>query len=220
MVDGNVFRVLSRVFGESIEINSPAGKKFFFTLATKLIHQKDPDIYNQALMEFGAIWCTPRLPRCSDCIFSNHCVAKKKDLQHLLPVKIKNKKSKKRYFYYFVVRRGDSLLMKKRGPGDIWQGLFDFYLVEKAKPVKAEKILDEISFSRTGTGAGFEIETYHTYKHVLSHQTIISTFAVLAEELDVSILEDENMKYYTLRKISDLPKPVLISRFLEDYNFL
>jgi A/G-specific adenine glycosylase len=219
VVDGNVFRVLSRVFGESIEINRPSGKKFFLTLAAKLIHQTAPDIYNQALMEFGATWCTPRLPKCDDCIFFKDCIARRKNLQHLLPVKIKSKKAKKRYFYYFVVRRGNSLLMKKRGPGDIWQGLFDFYLVEKKKAVKAEKILSEISFLKSGARS-LEIETSHTYKHILSHQTIISTFTVLNEELAISIVEDENLEYYSIKKIHDLPKPVLISRFLEDYNFL
>lgn len=220
VLDGNVFRVLSRVFGESIEINSPAGKKFFFTLAAKLIHQKYPDIFNQALMEFGATWCTPRLPKCDDCIFSEDCVAKKKNLQHLLPVKIKSKKGKKRYFYYFVIRRGNSLLMKKRGSGDIWQGLFDFYLIEKNKAVKAEKILNEISFLSTSAESGLAVVTSHTYKHILSHQTIISTFTVLNEELATSIVEDHNLEYYSMKKIHDLPKPVLISRFLEDYNFL
>jgi A/G-specific adenine glycosylase len=219
VVDGNVFRVLSRVFGESIEINSPAGKKFFFTLAAKLIHQTAPDIYNQALMEFGATWCTPRLPKCEGCIFFNDCEARKKNLQLLLPVKIKSKKAKKRYFYYFVVRRGNSLLMKKRGPGDIWQGLFDFYLIEKHKAVNIEKILAEIAFLKTGAGK-LQLGTSNTYKHILSHQTIISTFTVLNEELADSIVEDGNLEYYSMKKIHDLPKPVLISRFLKDYNFL
>lgn len=219
VVDGNVYRVLSRVFGEQTEINSPAGKKLFFELAFKLIHRTKPDEFNQGIMEFGATWCTPRLPKCDNCIFSSTCVARAQNLQQLLPVKIKSKKSRKRYFYYFVFRKGRSLLMKKRSAGDIWQGLFDFYLVEKSKPVRLEKILKEFSFINDPAEAKL-FQSSPEYKHVLSHQTIISKFMVLDDLRIPSSTVHEDLQYYSIKKIHDLPKPVLISRFLKDYDFL
>lgn len=219
VVDGNVYRVLSRVFGEHTEINSPAGKKLFFALASKLIHPSRPDEYNQGMMEFGATWCTPRLPKCDNCIFSAMCVARANNLQQILPVKIKSKKSRKRYFYYFVFRKGKSLLMKKRSAGDIWQGLFDFYLVEKDKPVRPEKILHELNLITKPTETK-HLQSSEEYKHVLSHQTIISKFTVLDDfKIPLNVAEAD-LQYYSIKKIHDLPKPVLISRFLEDYDFL
>jgi A/G-specific adenine glycosylase len=219
VVDGNVYRVLSRVFGEHTEINSPAGKKLFFALASKLIHQTRPDEFNQGIMEFGATWCTPRLPKCDDCVLSPMCVARAQNLQQVLPVKKKSKKSRKRYFYYFVFRKGKSLLMKKRSAGDIWQGLFDFYLVEKSKPVRTEVILRELTCTKKPVQTK-QLQTSTEYKHVLSHQTIISKFTVLDDFTIPPSVAEEDLQYYSIKKIHDLPKPVLISRFLEDYDFL
>src|SRR5690349_7153792 len=96
VVDGNVFRVLSRVFGIETEINSPKGKKDFTQLANELISKKHPEKHNQAMMEFGALYCTPKNPSCTDCVFSSQCFAFKKNLQLVLPVKTKNKAARKR----------------------------------------------------------------------------------------------------------------------------
>jgi A/G-specific adenine glycosylase len=219
VVDGNVYRVLSRVFGEHTAINTPAGKKLFFALASKLIDPTRPDEFNQGIMEFGATWCTPRLPKCDHCTLGSMCVARAQNLQQILPVKIKSKKSRKRYFYYFVFRKGKTLLMKKRGAGDIWQGLFDFYLVEKAKPVRPEKILRELNFFKKPAETK-QLQSSPEYKHVLSHQTIISKFTVLDDSTFAPGVSEETLQYYSLKKIHDLPKPVLISRFLEDFDFL
>lgn len=219
VVDGNVFRVLARIFGESTPINSPGGKKLFFNLAAELISRSQPDIFNQAIMEFGATWCTPRQPKCDDCVFNRVCIARKDHLQHLLPVKTKSKKTKRRYFHYFVFRKKKSLLMRKRRSGDIWQGLFDFYLIEKDEPVASDVVMDELVKSYPGREIK-AVARSAEYKHVLSHQTIISTFIVLEDSSAVPIVFEEEMNYYSPKKIHELPKPVLISRFLDDYNIL
>ena len=168
-------------------------------------------------MEFGALWCTPKAPRCSDCVFSNKCFAALKGLQHELPVKIKQRVPRKRFFNYFVIKKGDSLLMKRREGRDIWKGLYDFYLVETPKTRKPQDLIDSDSFLSRLSAATPTIS--QDYKHALTHQTIISRFVLITVDQS-SRLEEEPLKYFTSKKINDLPKPVLISRFLKDYDLV
>jgi A/G-specific adenine glycosylase len=217
VLDGNVFRVLSRIHGESLPINSVEGKKVFSTLAKELMGKAAAaDIHNQAIMEFGALWCTPKQPRCEDCFFRKKCFAAANTMQDVLPVKLKQRKARKRYFNYFVVKKGESILMKKRLGKDIWNGLYDFYLIETSRSTKADTLISTDPFLDS-MAQGISVVS-EEYKHVLSHQTIISKFIVL--EGNANRVKEEALEYYSLKKISDLPKPVLINRFLEDYNFL
>jgi A/G-specific adenine glycosylase len=216
VLDGNVFRVLSRIFGEQLPVNSPEGKKIFSKLANRMLPAGNAQVYNQAIMEFGALWCTPKNPRCEECSLRKSCFAGLNHAQGELPVKNKPKKSKRRYFNYFVVINGNSLLMKRRDGNDIWKGLYDFYLVETTRKVKAEKIIDNDIFLRKFSKS--EPKTSADYKHVLSHQTIISKFVLIESKKPVA--EEASLVFYKKERIHDLPKPVLISRFLEDYKFL
>ena len=218
VVDGNVFRVLSRVFGIDHAINSPEGKKHFSSLANTLVTKSNPDIYNQAVMEFGALHCTPKKPLCNDCPFQARCFAAQKDLQLKLPVKLKGKAARKRYFNYFVIKKGNSLLMKKRAHKDIWYGLYDFYLIETKRSVRISKLVSEDPLLKK-LRVRADAEAYKKYKHILSHQVIISSFTIL-ENGDHSMQKEKTMKFFSPAKIADLPKPVLISRFLEDYQLL
>ncbi|HTE33409.1 MAG TPA: A/G-specific adenine glycosylase, partial [Chryseolinea sp.] len=147
VVDGNVFRVLSRIFGLSDEINSPQGRKLFKALANDLIDNRHPDLHNQAMMEFGALYCTPKNPACTLCIFAVGCFAAQKNMQHALPVKAGLKAPRKRYFYYLVVKKGRTLLMNKRGSRDIWNGMYDFCLTEKEKPLPLKALVQYINLS-------------------------------------------------------------------------
>lgn len=219
VVDGNVFRVLSRIFGIDKAINSPEGRKHFTTLANELIDVKDPDIHNQAVMEFGALHCVPKNPQCSSCIFQSTCFAYKNDMQDVLPVKISGKVSRKRYFHYFVVQKGKSLLMRKRDEKDIWQGLYDFYLVEKTKQVSIGKLIAQDEFLQKMNVELSSLKTSASYKHILSHQVIQATFTVLKTSSNTG-LSAQKLKFFTLKKVADLPKPVLISRFLNDEQLL
>ncbi len=115
VVDGNVYRVLSRVFGISTPINESKGIKEFKLLAQTLLHIEDPGTYNQALMEFGALICTPKKPKCGSCIFNDSCYALQNKTIDTLPVKLKKLKVKKRYFNYLVVDdNGESTIVKQR----------------------------------------------------------------------------------------------------------
>jgi A/G-specific adenine glycosylase len=218
VVDGNVFRVLSRVFGINTPINSPEGKKVFTQLANDLIHQADPAEYNQGLMEFGALFCTPKNPRCEECTFKKTCHAYLHALQDQLPVKLKGKPSRKRYFYYFVFDQGDKLVMRKREEKDIWLGLFDFHLVEKSKPIKPEKLLQDENLNGWLSSKN-DVKISKLYKHVLTHQTIFSRFIIIKNKKRPLGIKG-NHGVYTLKQVNELPKPVLVSRFLSDHYIL
>jgi A/G-specific adenine glycosylase len=218
VVDGNVFRVISRIFGIDTVINSPKGKREFTEIANTLISQTDPDLHNQAMMEFGATQCTPKTPNCEGCIFQTSCIAFARKMQDQLPVKLKGKVSRKRHFYYLVLQHKNRLLMKKRMHRDIWNGLFDFHLIERDRSVKAEKLLEDTSLKKWIRKQD-EVTISKKYKHVLSHQVIHSTFISIKTDRKINF-EKDGLSYYSFKKIAKLPKPVLVSRFLADHYLL
>lgn len=219
VVDGNVYRVLGRIFGIELDIHSPSGKKAFATLANELISHTRPDVHNQAIMEFGALHCTPRNPKCDQCIFVNRCFAHTRGLQASLPVKSKIKKTRTRYFYYVVVRKASSLLMVARSDKDIWQGLYDFPLIETPRPLSENRLREEIHVRFGEQLSVGDANISPPYKHILTHQRIFSRFIVLDAKANFGLSEG-SLKFYSRKKIAALPKPALISRFLDDYNFL
>jgi A/G-specific adenine glycosylase len=218
VVDGNVFRVLSRIFGIHTAVNSSQGKKEFSLLANDLMGNAHAGVHNQAVMEFGALHCTPKNPACDTCIFKRSCCAFAGNLQAGLPVKVKSKGSRKRYFYYLVVEGENSLMMRKREEQDIWKGLFDFHLIEKNKSVKTEKLLAEEPIKKFIKKSG-AVKISKSYKHVLSHQTIFSRF-IIVKNGKRFISGQEKHSFYNFSEISELPKPVLVSRFLTDHYLL
>jgi A/G-specific adenine glycosylase len=136
VVDGNVFRVLSRVFGIETAIDSTEGKNEFSNLANEVLNKKEPGTYNQAIMDFGATHCKPFAPLCNGCRMQNICVAYKEGKVNYLPVKEKVLLKKHRWFYYFVLEHEGRVLINKRGGKDIWENLFEFYLLESGEQIK------------------------------------------------------------------------------------
>lgn len=214
VVDGNVFRVLARIFGIDTPINSPEGKKRFASLANELLSSDDPALHNQAIMEFGALLCKPRNPDCPECPVRKNCAAFQHDLIHLLPVKTAKRKSRKRYFFYLVLERNRSLLMKKRDKKDIWQGLFDFVLIEKSTPFSVENIMAEEETKKWFKHARL-VAVSKAYKHVLTHQIIHCRFIHIKARLSFKPT-GKDLFFYSTEEVADLPKPVLISRFLSE----
>ncbi|MBL7873313.1 MAG: A/G-specific adenine glycosylase [Cyclobacteriaceae bacterium] len=219
VVDGNVFRVLARVFGIDLDIASSEGKKYFLKKANELIPTDMPDIFNQAVMEFGALHCTPQNPKCESCPFERSCVANVMDLQKLLPVKTPKQKIRKRYFNYVVVNHRGKLLMRKRVAGDIWSGLYDFYLIETKKSIKPyallkqEKKLDKLVIEEISV----------LYKHILSHQHLITRFikcSVKSPEVLKPLMNENTLKFYSIAQVEKLPKPILVNRFLKESGYL
>lgn len=220
VVDGNVYRVLSRVFGIHTDIASPSGAKEFSSLAHDLLPLSNTADYNQAIMEFGALHCTPALPKCNSCPLENVCIAKKMGIQHLLPVKINKIKKKIRYFNYLVFKFQDYLLLKARPNGDIWTGLYEFHLIEKDTLVASPDLLEESNINISWA----VIESVSKdYKHLLTHQTLLARFTLLELSSKMAMLDcmkSFKLNSFTIEEIKELPKPVLIIKFLEDYAFL
>lgn len=216
VVDGNVYRVLARVFGVETDIASHEAKKVFGELANKLISAESPSIYNQAIMEFGAIHCTPANPDCMFCVFAHSCVANAKGLQAVLPIKSKKLAIRNRFFDYFVIEKDGSFLMHQRLEGDIWTGLNDFYLVENEEKLSE---LDEINddFLTEVLSKAVIKSCSASIKHILSHQRIEARFwhVVLNDEVVLPV----GYEFYSLDEVEDLPKPILIEKYLKSSAF-
>lgn len=212
VVDGNVFRVLSRLFGIDLNIASPVGKKYFFSLANRLIANDRPGEFNQAMMEFGAVHCKPQNPKCEVCIFSKPCVANQKGLQSMLPVKTKPKKKKIRYFNYFVIRSRNKIWMKVRSESDIWKGLHGFYLIETKKPMTDSKTHQQFE-EETGISSA-PVKPSLRLGQILSHQKIVGKFFEVNIDKP-ALLKRTGGKFCTMGELEALAKPVLITNYFK-----
>jgi len=216
VVDGNVYRVLSRYFGIDTAINSTEGIKEFKSLAQRLIDKKQPAIYNQAIMEFGALQCKPKAPYCLVCPLQNGCVALQQNKINELPVKLKKTKITKKFFNYMVcVDQDQNVLFEKREGKGIWQNLYQFPLIESDKSITSEEF-GLLNFSESILkDVAFEYSLYNEEDkiHKLSHQHLHTKFWIIEVKDTLyknSILVDEIDKY---------PVPVLIGDFIKEFNF-
>ncbi len=213
VVDGNVYRVLSRVFGIETPINSSAGIKEFKNLAQELLDPEDPATFNQAIMEFGALHCKPQNPACHICPFNDKCIALKEHKVKELPVKLKKTKIKKRYFNYLVfdLENEKTILEQRKGKG-IWNGLYQFPLIESEKALSEEELLTSKAFRKKLPVEDFSVELFNEdpIVHKLSHQHLYTRFWRINSEagIETSI---------PLEKIREYPVPVLIDNFLNEY---
>ncbi len=211
VVDGNVYRVLSRYFGIKTPINSTKGIKEFKQLAQELIDTKNPATFNQAIMEFGAIQCKPQNPDCDNCPLNTSCVALQKKIIKILPVKDKKGIIKKRYFNYLVITSPkNKIALKQRKLNDIWKGLYEFPLIETLNEIDLEYLLKTDEYNQIINEDKAVISLYNTNSivHKLSHQHIYCKFWIVntGQEVANSIL------LYDLEKH---PVPVLIHNFIE-----
>ena len=215
VVDGNVYRVLSRYFGVRTPINSSKGVKEFKKLAQKLLDERNPADFNQALMEFGAVQCKPQNPDCAVCPFNNSCVALQKNMISLLPVKIKSAKVKIKYFNFlvFVSSNHETVLEKRKGKG-IWQNLYQFPLIETDKNADYKTFKKLVQQHDLLKGTSFNLTLYNqdSIVHKLSHQHLHTNFWIV--EVD-KILEGG----ISINTITDYPVPILIGNFIEGFNF-
>jgi A/G-specific adenine glycosylase len=143
VVDGNVYRVLARYFGIETATDTTEGKKLFYSLAQQLLDTGDSSGYNQAIMDLGATVCTPANPKCTDCPLQKKCVAYKQELTDVLPVKSKKIAVTKRYFHYIILKYKDSIWIEKRTGKDIWQNLYQPFLIEHTSPLDINALLND-----------------------------------------------------------------------------
>jgi A/G-specific adenine glycosylase len=174
VLDGNVFRVLSRYFGIDTPIDSTDGKVQFQELADDLMDKEQPAAFNQAIMDFGASVCTPKLPRCGECPLSKNCIALKQEMIALLPVKSKKLMVKERAFHYLVLTTEDEIYLQQRNQKDIWQGLYEFFLIETAGDYQSTATWESLlPFVKDRVDSDFE------NRQKLTHQLIKSTFHLI-----------------------------------------
>lgn len=221
-VDGNVFRVLARIFGIKTDILSNPAKKEFTEVARQLIPNDDPATFNQAMIEFGAIQCQPIAPDCLLCPFNTMCYAFEHGAQAQLPVKAKKAKVRDRYLNYLVLENEGRLAMRQRTGKDVWQGLYDFYLVESPHLVEE---MDQLLIHDARSAAWLETGRVElpqkTYVHLLSHQRLhVQFWRVSTGEAGVGMSElPPDFLFYDLTEIEDLPKPILIDTYIKEQFF-
>ena len=208
VVDGNLFRVLARYFGIATDINSSSGKKEFEALANQLIPVNAPGEFNQAMMDFGSRCCTPTNPNCDTCPLTRSCFAYQNELINSLPVKINKTKVKERILNYLVITCAGHLVVRKRGEGDIWAGLYDFPQSPQTFPWQGNLQSETTLFPKK-------------YRHLLSHQRILASFweCSLSEENLPNLrdwCQNEGFDLVVEQEIDGLPKPKLILRYLTD----
>lgn len=210
VVDGNVYRVLSRIFDIDLPIDSTEGKKAFQQLANSLIPQQNPGDFNQGIMEFGAMQCTPVNPNCTACPFTDKCLAKAHNTISQRPVKSKKTAVRDRYFYYGIFRTATHICICKRTQKDIWQHLYEFPLIETTSRQNETAIYELFEQHHSATPIRISPEV----KHILSHQRIHARFAYFDQIPDA--LQPNAISIGTL---DDYPLPRLIDRFLEENGY-
>lgn len=201
VLDGNVYRVLSRYFAIDQPTDTPDSKKLFQQLADQLLDSEQPAAFNQAIMDFGSSVCKPKAPLCNVCTLAPQCVAFKKDMVDLLPLKKKKLVIKERHLHYFILRNGDEVYIQQRLQKDIWQSLYEFFLVETAGNYKVDPLWKHICEHISETA-----ESAFSSKQRLTHQLIISTFHILNLRSKPSSLTDgiwvkkDSLKNYAFPK--------------------
>ena len=182
-VDGNVNRVLSRIYGVSESTNSPNGKRVFQSLAEELMSDAPPHIYNQAIIEFGALQCTPKNPSCDSCPLQVQCFAYINKQQDAFPVKKKKVKITDRYFYYLFIYSDDQFLLQQRGDRDIWRKLFEFPLIEANNKLELVDLIKTKEWLSVFKDSKLEITNHISRKvHKLSHQNLHIEFVHIKVE--------------------------------------
>ncbi|MDC8002136.1 A/G-specific adenine glycosylase [Aequorivita todarodis] len=214
VVDGNVYRVLSRFFGISTPINSTAGQREFKALAQQLIDKKRPGTFNQAIMEFGARYCVPQNPDCENCIFNGSCIAFQQKKVAELPVKIKSKPVKQRFFNYLVIlSENERTVLQQRNGKGIWHKLYEFPLIETSKEIEVselKKLPQFQDFSEKINIRNISLYNQEAVVHKLSHQHLNTRFWIIETF-------DETESSVAISEIESYAVPVLIANFVSEF---
>ena len=217
VVDGNVYRVLARYFGVDTPIDSTAGEKTFAALAQEMLDKKQPGDYNQAIMDFGALVCTPQSPQCLFCPLADSCAALASGQVSVLPVKQHKAKQVDRYFNYLFVTLGqEETLIRKRTADDIWKNLFELPLLETDTDMSVEQFLASGALADFLRGHAEAVikPLARDVKHVLSHRIIHAHFYGVA----LPTADDGEFAGYQRVRLDDLDRyafPRLLHAFLE-----
>jgi A/G-specific adenine glycosylase len=221
VVDGNVYRVIARYLGLRDAIDTGPGQKVFAQAAKELLWKKDPGKYNQAIMEFGALQCVPMNPACETCPVMESCEAQKQNLVAVLPRKEKIVQIRKRFFNYLVINLKNEIVLQKRGGKDIWEGLYQFPLVESEQELHSYGQLMQLSGSTIPYESMAFKKNHRPKKHLLTHQELHPVFW----EIDWTGSKKDLKKAFphavilTSSKAESLPFPKIIENFWKKSKF-
>lgn len=217
VVDGNVFRVLARLYGIDTPIDTTLGKKQFEHLANQLLNKKQPHLHNQAIMEFGAMHCTHKNPKCADCPLKIHCVALKEGTIELLPQKKSKTKVTNLYLYYIVPVFNGNTFVKKRLEKGMWQNLYEFPVIETMEKTTVEDFLAQNKIGRLLKTDDFEIlRISQIYTHILSHRKITAVFFIV--KIHTSHFSQRVYKQTDIATLAELGVSRLTDKFLQEHN--
>lgn len=222
VIDGNVLRVVSRIFGIYDPVDSQQGKEIIKNRLNELIDKGNPSDFNQGIMELGALICKPKSPDCWNCVFNDSCIAHNDNEIDKLPVKVKKVKITRRYFHYLVIQFGEkealTIILKERIENDIWKGLNDFPLFEFSKKMTQSSILKKVAEDLKEFEFSF-IGKSKEYKHILSHQTIYTRFYFIRlrgnDKALGKWLLTNNFYISKLSELDLIPFPKLIENFIK-----
>ena len=216
VVDGNVYRVLARLFDLDAPIDSTAGKRAFAELAQSQLDTAHPGRYNQAIMDFGALRCTPSSPRCEVCPLAGQCLALAAGTVAARPVKQGKTRVRDRWFNYLHVSSGDRTLLRRREGRDIWQGLYEFPLIETEGPAELPELVRLPQFRELlGDAPWHLVRSIPLPKHQLSHQTL---HAVVHRIETLSLTPAAAAMAVPTVALGDYAVPRLIDRYLIKYQ--
>jgi len=216
VIDGNVNRLISRFFGISEPIDSTKGKKIVEGLTKKVFDFSNPAQHNQAIMEFGALFCVPHNPDCQNCPLNASCIAFSTGMVKTLPIKKKKLKIKKRYFNYLLIKMDKQIAITKRIGNDIWKNMYQLPLLETDGPQTPEDLMEHVLWKQYLGSSLFTITAVEGPRiHKLSHQEIATQFITI-ELTGEQIIQNEYHKMISIENISEYPIPKLIESFLDE----
>ncbi len=214
-IDGNVYRVLSRIFGIGMVIDSSTGKKMFSDLANYLLPADQPGDFNQAIMELGALVCKPRNPNCVHCVFEASCVALRTNTIVKYPVKSKRNVVRNRYFNYLFIVQGNFIYINKRSNNDIWKNLYDLPCIETDAPTELPELTKTPQWNNYFTGHEIILSTLTKEKiQLLSHQKIFAQFVTITLSTKKKFSPD--LIKMNKNDIFDIPVPKMIETFFHE----
>ncbi|MGC9373409.1 MAG: A/G-specific adenine glycosylase [Bacteroidales bacterium] len=215
-LDGNVYRVLSRLYGIAESPQKADGKKIFRQKAMELIKNQPPGIFNQALMEFGALQCIPKNPDCTRCVLKNLCFAFKNNMVNELPLKKQRIKQRQRYFHFLHIHYQNKIYIEQRTQNDIWKLLYQLPLIETNKPVNTENLTNQTLWENLFNGTRVNIQNISKeIIHQLSHQKLFTKFYSINIDYPNAYL----LKNYMEINAEDIEKysiPKLLDNFLRN----
>ena len=216
VVDGNVYRVISRVFGIAKPIDTSKGKAHFSTLAGELLNRKNPATYNQAIMDFGATVCKPQAPLCNTCVMKKFCRAYALGKTEILPVKSKRTSIKERWFNYFILRYGNRVYIRQRQGKDIWQKLYEFYLHESSKKLEVKQIHDKLSAILPESSSFQVTRISNVHRQKLTHQHLSGQFIEVV--MGKPLADKGEFELVPFNKLKRLAFPKFIISYLQEKN--